>query len=144
MSAKTVELEKKLADMRETRAKAEEGQYEKDLEARIALEEEHGNIAAVKVAQFVPGFPTRAYLRTPIADEYRRYKQTINRAVIRDKRDPDKVREAGELLAKSCWIYPATEQERNAMLDTFPGLLTPLGLAAQSLAEGQSEEEGNG
>ncbi len=70
MSAKTEELEKKLEASRAERAAAEETQYELDLEARIELEAEFGTIAAVKVARFVPGHPTRAYLRTPRGSEY--------------------------------------------------------------------------
>jgi hypothetical protein len=67
------------------RAKAEEAQYEKDLGALIALEDEHGSIASVKVSRFVAGQPTRAFLRTPNAAEYKRYKDLVFRAAA-DKR----------------------------------------------------------
>lgn len=136
------QLEAKLEANRKARAVEEEAQYEKDLDARLALEEEHGTVAAVKVARFVPGQPTRAYLKTPTAPQYKRYKDQIHRAV--DKKNIQSQQEAAELLAKSCWIYPASKEAQAAMLEAFPGLLTPLGNAASSLAEGKSEEEGKG
>lgn len=135
------ELEKKLADMRAARAAAEESQYEVDLTARIALEEEHGSIAAVKVSRFVAGQPTRAYLRTPNAAEYKRYKAQMF-AAAKDKKTSVSPQQAQELLAQACWVYPATKETQDAMLAEFPGLLTPLSMAAAALAEGTAEDEG--
>ncbi len=137
------ELEAKLAAKRAERAAAEETQYEKDLEARIALEDEHGNIAAVKVSRFTPGQPTRAYLRTPNASEYKRYKAQMF-AASGSKRAALSPQQIQEQLAESCWVYPATKEEKASMLDAFPGLLTPLSMAAAALAEGTAEEEGKG
>lgn len=136
------ELEAKLEVSRAARAKAEDEQYEVDLEARIALEEEHGTIAAVKVSRFTPGQPTRAFLRTPTGSEYKRYKTQIHKAV--DKKNITSQQEAADLLARSCWVYPATDDAKVAMLDAFPGLLTPLSMAAAALAEGKTEDEGKG
>ena len=134
------ELEKKLADKRAERAKAEEAQYELDLEARLALEDEHGTIAAVKVARFAPGQPTCAYLRVPTGPEYKRYKDQIHYAV--EAKSVPKQQNAAETLAKSCWVYPSTDEAKKAMLDAFPGLLSPLANAAAALAEGKSERLG--
>lgn len=140
MSSKSDELEKKLEAMRATRAQAEETQYEADLEARIELEVEHGTIAAVKVSRFSPGQPTHAYLRTPTGPEYKRYKDQIHRAV--DRKSVPAQQDAIDLLARTCWVYPAGDEAQKAMLAAFPGLLTPLFTAASSLAEGKAVEEG--
>lgn len=139
---KIEELEEKLEASRLERAKAEEAQYEKDLEARIALEEQYGGIAAVKVSRFVPGQPTRAYLKTPTGPQYKKYKDLVFRAAGR--KDTAASQEASEGLARACWVYPAPGEAQAAMLEAFPGLLTPLSTAAASLAEGKSEDEKNG
>lgn len=138
---KIEELEEKLAASRTARALAETEQYAKDLEARIALEDQYGNIAAVQVARFTPGQPTRAYLKTPTGPQYKKYKDLIYRAAGR--KDSGAQQDAAEGLARACWVYPAKEQQE-AMLEAFPGLLTPLANAAAALAEGKSEDEKNG
>lgn len=135
------ELEAKLEAKRAERAKAEEQQYEKDLEARIALEDEHGTVAAVKVSRFVHGQPTRAYLRTPNAAEYKRYKSQMF-AAAGGKKGGVSQQQAQELLAQACWAYPSGKEAQDAMLEAFPGLLTPLSIAAAALAEGKAEDEG--
>lgn len=135
------ELEAKLEAKRAERAQAEEAQYEKDLEARIQLEDEHGTIAAVKVSRFVAGQPTRAYLRTPNSAEYKRYKAQMF-AVAANKKSPLSPQQIQEQLAEACWVYPAAKDAKAAMLEAFPGLLTPLSMAAAALAEGTAEDEG--
>ncbi len=135
------ELERKLAESRAARGKGEEAQYEVDLEARISLEEEHGTTVAVKVVVFTPGQPTMALLRMPNAAEYKRYKDLVYRAQL-DPHAKTSAKTAQEQLAKSCWVYPTTEEARASMLGAFPGLLTPLGSAASALAEGKTEEAG--
>jgi hypothetical protein len=137
---KIEELEAKLEERRLARAKAEEAQYEKDLEARIELEGVHGTIAAVKVSRFVHGIPTRAYVRMPTASEYKRYKDLIFRAAA-DKGAKTSAQRAQEDLARSCWVYPSGE-EQAAMLEAIPGLLTPISMASLALAEGKNEETG--
>ncbi len=137
------ELEKKRADMLAARTKGEEAQYEIDLEARIALEEEHGLTVAVGVVVFKQGQPTQAYLRMPNGLEYKRYKDLVYRAA-RDPHAKTSAMAAQEQLARSCWVYPATDDAKASMLEAFPGLLTPLGTAAAALAEGKNESEGKG
>ena len=134
-------LEAKLAANREARGKAEETQYEADLEARIELETEHGTIAAVKISGFKAGHPTRAYLRTPTSSEYKRYKAQ-NFATANGKKSPVTPQQSQEQLASSCWVYPADKADQDAMLEAFPGLLTPISMAALALAEGKTEETG--
>ncbi len=136
------ELEAKLEAKRAERAAAEEAQYEKDLEARIELEDEHGTIAAVKVSKFVAGQPTRAFVRMPSSAEYKRYKAQVYAASSANRKSATSTLQAQELLAQSCWVYPATKEAREAMLEAFPGLLTPLIIAATALAEGVAEESG--
>jgi hypothetical protein len=141
--SKIAELEAKRAAKLAEKAKAEEAQYEKDLEARIDLEDEHGTIAAVKVSRFVLGQPTMALLRTPNKDEYKRYKaQMFNHAS--GKKGGLTPQAVQEQLADACWVYPAGKEAKSEMLDAFPGLLTPLSMAAAALAEGVAEEEGKG
>lgn len=141
--SKVAELEAKLAAKRAERDAAEEEQYEKDLEARIDLEDEHGTIAAVKVSRFVPGQPTRAFIRTPSSAEYKRYKAQMF-ASAGGKKGAISPEKAQEMLAEACWVYPAKKEDKDAMLESFPGLLTPMSMAAAALAEGVSEEEGKG
>jgi hypothetical protein len=139
--SKVEALEAKLAESRAKRAEAEEAQYEEDLGALLELEEEHGAVASVKVSRFVAGQPTRAFLRTPNAAEYKRYKDLIFRAQM-DKNAKTSAVSAQEQLAKSCWIYPSGDEAQASMLAAFPGLLSSIGLAATSLAEGKAEEVG--
>lgn len=136
------ELEARRAARRAEREQAEREQYAQDLEALEALEDEHGTVAAVKVAMFTPGFPTRAFIKTPTNAQYKRYVDQVGKAV--EKKNQKSQREAQEILAKSCWIYPKEEADRAAMLEKFPGLLTTIALAGAALAEGKAEEEKNG
>lgn len=141
--SKVEELEAKLAARRAARAKAEEAQYEKDLEARIELEDEHGSIASVSVARFVDGHPTMALVRTPSSGEYKRYKAQMFRAAHDGKKGaPVGQAAAQELLARACWVWPASEEARDAMAEAFPGILTPISQAAAALAEGKAEDTG--
>lgn len=140
MSEKTDKLEAELEKLRASKAKAEETQYEADLEARLELEQEHEAIAAVKVARFISGQPTQAYVRTPSSAEYRRFRTLVHKAV--GQKNPSAQAEASEQLARSCWVYPKTDEGRNAMLAAFPGILTPLANAAAALAQGNAEDVG--
>jgi len=130
--------EARLADL----ANKEAEQRALDLEAREALEAEHGTTAEVKVTRYAPGFPTAAFVKTPEPVHYKRYVDMIGRAV--EKKSAKDQRAASELLARACWVYPADDEARNAMLEKFPGLLTPISLAAAKLGEGAEAEEGKG
>ncbi len=135
------QLEKVRATKLAEKAKARDAQYEVDLEARIALEDSHDTIAAVEVTRFVHGQPTMALLRTPAAAEYKRYKSQVF-ANAQKRKGAVSLEEAQEILARACWVYPEGKEAQAAMLDAFPGLLTPLGSAASTLAEGKTEDEG--
>lgn len=136
------ELEEIQAKRQEEKAKVEDAQRAIDLAARMELEDKFGAIASVGVARFVQGHPTKAHVRTPEPVEYKKYLSQVHVGV--DKKNLKLQREAQETLARVCWVYPATSEEREAMLEKFPGLLTSVGVAAAGLAEGRSEEEGKG
>lgn len=139
---KIEELEKKRAERLAALGAKEAEQTVKDLEARERLEEEHGFVAAVKVARYADGFPTCAYVKTPDGPQYKRYVDQIGKGV--EKKSSKAQRDAQELLAQSCWVYPEEPDAKKAMLDRFPGLLTQIAIAAATLAEGKAEEEGKG
>jgi hypothetical protein len=125
----------------EADAREEKRQYVADLKARIAAEEEHGRCTAVKLPRFVKGVPTFALVRAPSGAEYKRYKSMAFNSA--DKKAEAKIA-ATEMLARSCWVYPAETPEQEAMLAVASGLLSSISLAAQRLAEGKAEEEGKG
>lgn len=141
MSSKIEELEARLAARQAEREQKEAEQYERDLEARCSLQEEHGKVTGIRVA-YTPGFPTRAYLRTPTDAEYKRYVDRIGKAV--DKKNASALRKAQEELAQACWVYPLEFKDREAMLQEFPGLLTSIAIEASKLSEGKAEDEGKG
>lgn len=133
--------ERKLAEKAKARETARQAQYLVDLEARIELEDEWGELAGVQTTRFVEGQPTRAYVRVPDAGEYKKYKSQVY-ANAQGKKGSVSLQEAQELLARACWVYPKTKDAQAEMLAKFPGLLTPLSIAAASLAEGKAEEAG--
>lgn len=139
---KLEELEQKREALVEERAKAETAQYEKDLEARIRLEDDHGTVGSVKV-RYVPGQATQAFVKTPSPAHYKRYKDLLQRSG-EDKKSATKKAEAIDQLAKDSWIYPESEEERAKMLEKVPGLLTSIFVVAVRLAEGKGEDEGKG
>ncbi len=143
---KVEEIEARRAARQAELAKAEAAQYELDLEARDALEVQYGDgaVAGVKI-RFKAGFPTRIFLRTPKSVEYKRYVDKVGRAAAnKGKTTADHLRAAQEELARACWVYPKEPEQREAVLEEFPGLLSSIVLAATTLAEGQAEEEGKG
>lgn len=139
MSSKIEEIQKRRAERRQQHTEAEAEQFEKDLEALEKLELEHDSIVGVKV-RFVPGQPTRAFLRAPTSAEYRRYRDLVGKAAV--KKNVTGQTEAQDQLAKACWVYPTEPKDREAMLEEFPGLLASIVIEAAKLAEGKAEEEG--
>jgi hypothetical protein len=132
-------LEKRRAEREEASAKARAEQRLLDEEAYEDLKDEHA-VASVSTSRFVEGQPTMAIVRMPTPSEYKRYVDQIGANVA--KKSTKGQRDAQELLANSCWVYPREVEARKAMLEVFPGLLTPLSMAAAKLAEGNAEEEG--
>ncbi len=135
---KIEELEAKRAKVLAEREKAETEQAERDLEARFALEDEHGPVAEIKMRVFKAGQPTRAYVRMPESGEYRRFKDLVQK----HEKQPKKVQDAADQLARATWVYPADDEAKAAMLDAFPGLLTTIANVAVAMANGKDADEG--
>lgn len=137
------ELESLLAERKAAREKAKADQYAKDLAAYVELEDEHaGCVRRVDASVFKDGQPTFAVLRMPTGAEYKRFVEQVTRAA--EKKNPKATRDATDLLAKACWVYPKDKAAQDSMLEAYPGLLTSMAVAASSLAEGRAEEEGKG
>lgn len=142
MSKKTEALEEEREKRLAERAEVADAQYEIDLEARLELEEQYGVTTSVKATRHVTGQPTMALIRMPTAKEYKRFRDQVGRAV--QTKSVKAQADAGELLARSCWVYPAGDEPQKAMLEAYPGLLSSLTVAAAAMAEGKQEDEGKG
>lgn len=145
----TLEQAQERARLRsEAREKAREEQLLKDLQAKEALEEEHPALATVNVARHIPGQPTMAIVKTPNSAQYKRFRDMVSKAAQTENAKAKL--DAVEMLAQSCWVYPApapgglVSDEQKAMVANFPGILVALGGAAAALAEGSAVEEGKG
>lgn len=141
---KIEEIEERRKKRREAYEKAEAAQFAIDLEALDALEGEHGVdvLGSVKVPRFVEGLTTRVFFKPPKPAQYQRYQEQYGKAT--DKKSTAGQRAAIELLANSCWAYPADQEIRAKLCEEFPGLLVSVGLAAAKKGEGEKEEEGKG
>lgn len=136
------ERDARRAARREAAEKARAEQHEKDLDALDALEEEHGdsNLARLDIEQHVSGQPTLIVLRKPSSVVYKRFVDQVSKAV--EKNNAKARRDAQDLLADSCWIYPATPEERAAMIEHFPGIKVSIAIRANQLVEAKAAEEG--
>lgn len=136
------EIQEERAKRRKDLEKAEEAQNATDLEALNTLEIEHGDgmVRAVKVPTFMRGLPRRVFFKAPTTPQYQRYTDTYGRATT--KQSPAGQRAALELLGKSCWLYPTNQEQREALVEAFPGLEVSVGLAAAKLGEAEQENEG--
>lgn len=112
-----------------------------DLKALARLEDDNPTMvyAAVEAPSFVPGFPTKVYVRMPDTLTHRRFNTQVQSGL--DRNSTKAKQEAIDLLGQSCWVYPEDPKDRDAMLTAFPGLLTWLGVAAQKLIAAKVEEE---
>lgn len=123
------------------RAAADEAktkQREQDIEAVDAFEVENDcELATLPINGWKAsvGLPTLVGVRSPTDLEYRRYCQMIRKA-----KDAEEKAKAQDLLAESCWVYPAKIEERKAMKQEYPGVLLGVAIKAASLAEVQLEE----
>lgn len=135
------ELQLKRDALRDELAKLEAVQEEKDLEAILELEIEHGvaNVTVVK-GLFVPGGVTRVAARTPLPEEIKRYRHRVKPKKLGEV--PSSQEAAAELAAVT-HIYPMGEMWEKVLRDR-PGVDTQLGQQAVSLAVGVEEDEGKG
>jgi hypothetical protein len=142
--SKIEEIEARRAARKAEIATAREEQYALDLEALDGLEVEHGDgaIARLDVERFVSGHPTFIVMKAPSGIQYKRFCDQVAQAT--KKQDPKGRRDAENLLGASCWVYPAEEEKRKAMLDAFPGLLLSIAIKAAQLVEAREAKEGEG
>lgn len=144
LRAKREEIEKRRTERQKSLAEAREAQAVADLEAYDALEVEHGDgsVASLEVERHVTGHPTIVVVKAPSSPQYKRFVDMVGKAV--EKNNMAARREAQNILAHSCWIYPAEDDARKAMLEEFPGLLVSIAVRAAALVEGKAAEEGKG
>lgn len=138
------ELMERRDSRRAALAEKEAEQLVVDLEALEKLESELDVRVRAVVVSYQSGFPTRAFVRTPGPSEYKRYKDTVQRAVSSKNDSGTGVGKALDQLARACWIYPTEQVDRDAMLAAFPGILGSIATVATELGEGKAEEEGKG
>jgi len=140
-ASKIAEIEARRNARKAALSSDREEQFAKDLEALDALEVEHGDgvVARLDVDHFVKGHPTFVVVRAPTGIQYKRFADMVTRA----GEQATKRREATDMLAQSCWLYP-DEAQRKEMLEHFPGLLPAISLRAMQLAEAKAADEGKG
>lgn len=121
-----------------------EAQFAADLEALDALECEHGDgkVERLAVDRFVAPHPTFVVLKVPSSAQYKRFCDQASRAAKAN--DPGARRTAENMLGEACWVYPATKEQRDAMLEEFPGMLLSIAIRAAKLVEANEVEEGKG
>ena len=137
-------VEKRRAERKAELAKEREMQEATDLEAFDALEMEHGSgsVARLDLERFAKGLPTCVALKTPDPAQYKRFVDQVGKAV--EKNNQAARRDALDLFAKSCWVYPAKQEDQDKMLEQFPGLLTSMAVRAAQLVEAKAADEGKG
>lgn len=134
------EIEARRAERKAAAAKAREEQYAKDLEAIDAMEVETGeDISTLNVKNHKPGLPTLVGVKPPSEAYYKRFAQMIRKA----GQNLEARAHAQDLLAESCWVYPAEADTRKAMREAFPGVLVSIAVKAAELAELKGEDEKN-
>lgn len=126
-------LEKKRADRKKSSAKAREDQYLIDLTALDKFEEDLGDgcVSSLSTDAYVAGCPTMVILKAPSEQYYKRFVQQVRKAGA----NLEARGAAQDMLADSCWIYPAEKDDRAKMIAAFPGILTSVAVEAAKLAE---------
>jgi hypothetical protein len=130
--------------IREARRKAHEiakvEQEEADKSEFLALEDDHGygSVHMLPGNKFTVGVPTMAIMRSPTGDEYKRYTSQIRGS----KGEMQAVGRAQDLLARSCWLYPASKEAQSAFLEAYPGALSAIVMKAISVSDLRVEAEG--
>lgn len=124
------------------RAKQHEEQFAVDLEALDKLEELHGDqaLAQVKIdpGRWEPGLPTLVVVRVP-ESAFARFRTMIRKA----KNNGEAGGQASDMLGDVSVAYPDADTYR-AMRAKYEGLHDKVAIAAVSLAEGKTAEEGKG
>lgn len=158
-------VEERIAELHERRQAnldahkaAHQAQYLEDLEALVALEEEHGVERLLKVEirgwKADSGAVTMVIAKRPRKSDalLKRFIDMSRRSKKGEKLDDGEVDKAGELLANSCIVYPAVPKKGDpspdpaydATIELAPGLLLTVAGALVTAAMGKAEEEGKG
>lgn len=141
------ELEARRAARKAAYEEAYETQKLLDLERLDELEEEHGYGRVLRVDlgnwRDGSGAVTLMVLRLPLASEavFKRFQQQV----ASDKASTAAKVEAGEVLARSCVVYPNPKTEAdayNATVEMAPGVLGNLALQIVTAVQGRAEAEG--
>ena len=136
------EIEQRRAERRAAHDKAREEQVIADLEAIDLLEMATGEPLHTMTSNgYKAGVSVKLAFRAPTAVEYKRYCDMVGKAS--KKGDAVEQRQAQELLALACLVYPApASDEGKAMLAAFPGLPLSLAIEVAKVAEMRAEDEG--
>lgn len=150
----TTDIEKRMAVLQERKAKRDEEKKAKrelqivhDLEAIEAMaDEKHIEIdTRFRVRQMVEGCPVVIGVRAPSDLEWKRYLQKVQGAAeLKGIAVAQGKTAAHAELGKVCWVYPAEDETRKALLAVNAGLVTSVGNLAAELAALEAEEEGKG
>jgi hypothetical protein len=151
-----VSVDEKIAEIQARRAAkrdAEKGAYLAqqvlDLEALAALEDEHGfeRVFSTVIGGWKPGegSATLVVARLPKRSEsiYKRFEQTIHKA----KQGTTAFGDAGDVLARSCIVYPSEKEKPELYAATMELAAGILGKVATQIVEkvrGEVEEEKKG
>lgn len=139
--SKLEEIEARRAERKAKADAARDDQEASDLEAIEALEIGSGDsLSTLRVNGFVPGQPVRVAFKAPSEAYYRRFCSMVRKAGP----NLEARGAAQDLLAQSCWVYPADGAAQKAFLVAFPGTLVSIAIECAKLAELRSDEEGKG
>lgn len=142
-TTKLAELEAKVAERKAARetAKAEQEIVDRTAIAELQLATED-DLIVLELKTYREGQPTRVAARPPTDTEFRRYSQMVRRS----KGDNEQIANAQELLAESCWVYPAKEEAdlRKAIRKATPSLLLSMAVALAEKTEAKATDEGKG
>ncbi len=134
------DIEKRRADRKAATAKAQEEQYEKDLEALDALEAEHGEgrVVRMNIKGFVPGLPTFIVIRSPGGTPlYKRYTAMVRAA----GKNATAIGTAQDMLGEASIVYPSDPAVLKALLEEFPGAKISAAIRAVACVELEAQEE---
>src|SRR5262249_5772179 len=133
------EIQAKRAARKAANKLAYDKQFEKDLEALNALEEEHGDgaVEALAMPRYVPGLPTLAIFKCPDAPGFKRCKDRQLRA----KGNAEAINFATNELSAYCRVYPE-ENLYKEMLVAAAGFQDSAGAKCIAMAQAKADEEG--
>jgi hypothetical protein len=138
MSEKELSVEERRAARKANLSDEEKAQYELDLEAVDALEQEHGdsNVHVLRVP-YTPGLPVLVAVRAPRDPEVKRFRAKASGDDVLKKV------EASAELGESCRLYP-DKDVFDQLVKARPNLKIDCGVKALGLVVAKSADEGKG